>query len=518
MAGKRVLAGDGAVRQLVIGVDAMDWDLVRGWVSAGKLPVLARVIREGLCAELSTTAAQFPDTVWNSISTGANPAKYEKYFYVQYDAASMGLRHLTDDDVHTIPVWNVLSEAGRRVGVVDFPQSSRTEPLNGFHVARWGTHPDGGRATSYPAGLMEEIRARFGSHPVRNCDAAGDHPASLGDLRNRILDGVRAHGELFRWLMRKEPWDVFFAGFSASHCAGHHFWRTSEKLSSTIEEVYGAIDHEIGQMMEQAGPDVRCLIVSGHGMGPLCHASWNLGEILELLGYGNRPARGVPLAAKREGRVNPWRLLKMMVPGRVQYAIRAALPKWMQDRLLFRWYAGGQDWRGCPAFAVPNNDSVGAIRISVAGRDQDGLVEPGAEYDEVCRDLSAAFRELTDPETGRKLVLRVTLTHEEFRGPFLDRLPDITVLWDQSFSWDAVHSPRFGTLRVRRQDARSGSHTPHGFALMRGPGVAAGLVLEGHSIYDIAATILDWAGVEIPAHFDGRPLRVAEKLFSDAER
>jgi arylsulfatase A-like enzyme len=53
---------------------------------------------------------------------------------------------------------------------------------------------------------------------------------------------------------------------------------------------------------------------------------------------------------------------------------------------------------------------------------------------------------------------------------------------------------------------------------MRGPGVAAGLVLEGHSIYDIAATILDWAGVEIPAHFDGRPLRVAEKLFSDAER
>jgi predicted AlkP superfamily phosphohydrolase/phosphomutase len=169
-----------------------------------------------------------------------------------------------------------------------------------------------------------------------------------------------------------------------------------------------------------------------------------------------------------------------------------------------------------PGVCLPNNDSVGAIRISVAGRDQDGLVEPGAEYDEVCRDLSAAFRELTDPETGRKLVLRVTLTHEEFRGPFLDRLPDITVLWDQSFSWDAVHSPRFGTLRVRRQDARSGSHTTHGFALMRGPGVAAGLVLEGHSIYDIAATILDWAGVDAPAHFDGLPFVL--KSLANTER
>ena len=269
-------------------------------------------------------------------------------------------------------------------------------------------------------------------------------------------------------------------------------------------------------MIEQAGPHVRCLIVSGHGMGPLRHASWNLDEILEQLGYGNKPARNLPVQAEREARANPWRLLKMIVPGPLQYAIKATLPKPMQDRLLFRWYAGRQDWKGRRAFAVPNNDSVGAIRISVAGRDKDGLVQPGAEYDQACRDISTALAELTDPKTGRKVVQRITLAHEEFSGPFLDRLPDITVLWDQSFAWDTLHSPRFGTLRVRRQDARSGSHTPYGFALMQGPGVPAGAVLEGHSIYDIAATILEGAGVEIPAHFDGRPFQL--KSLANTER
>ena len=103
---------------------------------------------------------------------------------------------------------------------------------------------------------------------------------------------------------------------------------------------------------------------------------------------------------------------------------------------------------------------------------------------------------------------RATLSSEEFRGPFLSQLPDITVLWDQSFAWNAIHSPRLGTLRIRRQDARTGSHTPLGFVLVEGPGVPAGFALDEQSIYDIAPTILDAASVPIPAYCDGRPLPI----------
>jgi hypothetical protein len=47
-----------------------------------------------------------------------NPAKLEKFFYVQYDARTMGLRHVLDDAIQRSPFWHHLSEAGRRVGVV----------------------------------------------------------------------------------------------------------------------------------------------------------------------------------------------------------------------------------------------------------------------------------------------------------------------------------------------------------------------------------------------------------------
>jgi predicted AlkP superfamily phosphohydrolase/phosphomutase len=303
---------------------------------------------------------------------------------------------------------------------------------------------------------------------------------------------------------------VFFCVFAAPHCAGHHFWRYMEQpgdapggLSETIEQVYRAVDREIGEMIDLVGPDARVLVASGHGMGALCHASWNLPDILDLLGYGRRAARAAH--ANRKATVNPWRVLRLMLPGPLQYAIRNALPRRMQDRLLFLWYAGGRKFEGRRAFAVPNNESVGAIRISVKGRDRDGIVEPGPEYRAVCEDLASALSELTDPVTGRRVVRRVTLLADEFHGPYLQRLPDITVLWDQSFLWRSVESPRFGRLDIPRQDGRSGSHTPHGFALAVGRGIAANTELAGRSIYDIAATVLDCAGVPIPAHVDGKP-------------
>ncbi len=506
-------------RQLLIALDAMEWDLVKQWAAENKLPVFRRLIQEGTRAELSTTASQLPDTVWASLCTGTNPAKFEKYFYVQYDPATMGLKHVADDAIRGTPFWDYLSRAGVRVGVADVPKFPLSRSINGFQITNWGAHATKTARASSPPSLLRDVEARFGLHPVGDCDVVDATPRSRSQLRRRLLAGIELHGQLFRWLMREQQWDVFIASFSAAHCAGHHFWHYTDSthplhptedphgLADTLEQVYRAIDREICRLQDLAGPETRVMVFAGHGMGPVYHASWNLPEMLELWGYGRKPpARAQEVKQERKARVNPWRIVKMVVPGKAQYFIKSMLPKRMQDQFLFWWYAGGQKWQGCRAFAVPNNDSAGAIRISVRGRDRNGLVEPGEEYRSVGRDLAAALSELTDPATGRPVVKRVTITDEEFRGPFLYQLPDITVLWDQSFPWSSVYSPRFGTLRIRRQDGRTGTHTPHGFLLAAGPGIPANLELAGRSIYDIAPTVLQTAGVPIPAHLDGRPL------------
>lgn len=502
-------------RQLLVGLDAMEWSLVEKWANEGKLPTFRRLIEQGARAELSTTAAQLPDTVWSCIYTGCNPAKFEKFFYVQYDPTTMGLRQVLDDEIRRKPFWDYISAAGQRVGIADVPKFPLSQSLNGFQFTNWGAHATKTARVSSPSALINEIDSRFGKHPVGDCDKFDAKPDSLRELRRRVLEGVSKHGEVFRWLMREREWELFFASFSAAHCIGHHFWRgvdtTPERaeeaeLANAMEDVYRAIDREIGEMIALAGPDTRVLIVSGHGMGPIYHASWNLPQMLDLWGYGAGPPRRV--ASNNESnraRVNPWRVLKMAVPGPIQYAIKDRLPQFAQDQLLFLWYRGGKQWKGCRAFAIPNNDSVGAIRVSVRGRDRNGMIEP-ADYDRVCRDIADALCELTDKKGGRPLVKQVTLSHEQFRGPFLEQLPDLTVLWDQSFPWSTVYSPRFGMLKIKQQDARSGAHSARGFVLISGPSIPSGVELGPSSIYDIAPTVLRAANVPIPPDMDGQPL------------
>lgn len=496
----------------------MEWSLVRQWAQAGKLPTFQRLIEQGARFELASTAAQLPDTVWSCIYSGLNPGHFAKYFYVQYDAASGDLKMMDDDSIGATPFWRYLSDAGREVCVLDVPKFPVSR-MDGVYLANWGSHATKTRRASHPVDLLMEIDKRFGPHPVGECDAVDSKPQALKKLRGKILDGVRVRGELYRYLLGREDWDVFFAAFSETHCAGHHFWQfldpshrrynpaDPDGLRDTVESVYQAIDREIGELIQLAGAGTRVLVFSGHGMGPMWHASWNMQEILDALGFGKAGAAPVAAATSKEAGVNPWRLLKMALPGKVQYAVKAMLPRALQNELIFRWYAGSRDWAGRRAIAIPNNDSVGAIRILVQGRDRHGSV-PHAEYLGLCEDIAAGLLELRDAGTGRKVVLQVSFPQREFAGPYAEGLPDLAVLWDQSFAWDEITSPALGRLKIRMQDSRSGGHTPRGFLLASGYGESGGQDLGQATLYDLAPTVLRAAEVEPPASMQGRPLFV----------
>lgn len=198
----------GGTKQLLIGLDAAEWELITKWAREGKLPTFQRLIACGLRSRLATAAAQFPDAVWPVLCTSVNPAKLEKYFYVQYDPQTMGLRHVPDEAIKRAPFWDYLSQAGRRVGIVDAPKFPLSHSLNGFQPT-WGVHPVKSKPASSPASLLAEVESRFGPHPVGDCSTVDDKPEPLRKLRRRLLDGVRLRGQMIRWLMQERPWDVF---------------------------------------------------------------------------------------------------------------------------------------------------------------------------------------------------------------------------------------------------------------------------------------------------------------------
>jgi predicted AlkP superfamily phosphohydrolase/phosphomutase len=109
------------------------------------------------------------------------------------------------------------------------------------------------------------------------------------------------------------------------------------------------------------------------------------------------------------------------------------------------------------------------------------------------------------------VVMQVAFPHQEFPGPFADGLPDLTILWDQSFAWHEIVSPALGHLKIRTQDSRSGSHTPRGFLLASGYSEVAQDIGRA-SLYDIAPTVLHAAGLSAPASMQGRPLFVEDVM------
>ncbi len=290
-------------RQLVFGLDACDWTLVQRFCAEGKLPTFQRLLKEGAHGALRSTAEVLPDTVWSCIYSGQNPATFDKYFYVQYDPSTRDLRHVEDDGFTKRPFWKLLSEAGRSVGVVDAVKFPCTTPLHGFMIANWGAHATKAKKESTPPGLWAEAEQRFGRNPVGDVDRIDSSTASRTDMRDRLLRGAAMRRDLLCWLAREQRWDLLFAGFSEMHQAGHHYWHgidptherhaeiVAQGLADTLPRVYAAVDDALGATIEAAGQGVSVMVVAGHGMGPLRHASWHLGEILDYLGYGRRPAR-----------------------------------------------------------------------------------------------------------------------------------------------------------------------------------------------------------------------------------
>jgi predicted AlkP superfamily phosphohydrolase/phosphomutase len=445
-----------------------------------------------------------------------NPAKLGKYFYIQYDAAEARLRYAADAEILALPFWRRLDEAGVRAGIVDVPHMPPSAMTVGFSVSYWGAHDNVHDTRSSPAELQAEIRDRCGAHPVDDCEKFDADLRSRRALRASILEGIGTHGRLFRWLMTTRPWDVFFGVFSASHCVGHHFWEDTplngdgtgqeeSEFAGTVEEVYRAIDREVGALVDLVGEETRVMLVAAHGMGPLRHASWNLNQMLDLLGLSGLTSATTDPRAHRAP-FNLWRTLRMALPSRWQYALKERLPKSWQDHLVCLWYSGRRDFAGRRAFAVPHNDIVGAIRISLEGRDRGGIVTPGVDYERLLTSIEEALTGLTDPATGRAVVADVIRPQKEFSGPFAARLPDLCVRWNADFEWHAVRSPAFGVLRLRRLDSRTGSHTSHGFLLAEGPGFPRGATFDGCSTLDNAPTVLQGAGLAVPSELDGRSL------------
>src|SRR4051812_30685801 len=509
---------------MVVALDAADPGLVREFAAAGEMPAMARLLREAAAVETLAPMGVFVGANWSALFTATGPDRH--HFLCWEEIRGGTYDHVETDPtwVRGTPLWRHLSNAGKRVAVLDVPHTI-AKPLNGAMLVEWGCHDRHLGTGSWPPELAGELADRHGDHygsmpfhrgqfapcDYRHRDGAERTADETAALFDDICRGVENKRRVSLDLLDRGGWDLFFTVSGESHCVGHQLWHLHEaehprhdpQLAARIggdpmHQVYRRLDRLVGEHLERLGPDDTAYVVMAHGMAAHHDGTHLLDQVLNRLEWGLDNPRGFGLgtrAAAEAARLVP-PALRMRAFGRAAPPLRRHTASPGLDPLPPR---ESRRW-----FLTPNNTVVGAVRLNLAGREPGGRIQPD-DRRAVLDWLSKRLGELVNLDTGGPVVRRCVVADDVYRRSHGDSFGDLYVEWERDAPIERVWSPATGTVAVPYEHWRQGDHVREGLTLAVGPGIRAGRRSRVHSIPDLGATIAAAAGVALP-DADGRPI------------
>jgi predicted AlkP superfamily phosphohydrolase/phosphomutase len=192
--------------------------------------------------------------------------------------------------------------------------------------------------------------------------------------------------------------------------------------------------------------------------------------------------------------------------------LKSSLPGAVQDGIADFWVAESRDWSTTRAFPLCG-DLEGLIQVNLRGRERDGIVEPGAEYENLVSEITYGLRSFIRLDTGLPLVTAMHRGEEVWPEAARCRpLPDLIVKTDEhsTLNLPGVRSPAFGTVVNyacgRRYDWRSGHHLGVGWFVAAGNDIPANMTLPKVHELDLSATVHALLRTEHPNPMRGQPI------------
>ncbi len=254
---------------------------------------------------------------------------------------------------------------------------------------------------------------------------------------------------------------MFFRCLDETHPANRG--KEIERFKNVIADLYVRMDNLIGRVLEKVNEKTVVIVMSDHGFTQF----------------------------KRGVNINTWLFLNgylTLRDGSTQSG---------------EWFKG-VDWEKTRAFSL----GLTGVFINRKGRESRGIVEEGLELQNLRRELITKLRGLMDEETGARAIVEVVNTEESFSGPYTYDAPDLLIGYNEGYrsSW-ACATGRV-TDRVFEDNTKhwSGDHCV-------APRLVPGVLFINRKIQsstphitDIAPTVLQLLGVDVPRYMKGKPL------------
>ena len=511
---------------VVFGIDGGSLKLIAKWKD--ELPNFRQIMEEGSYGELESTIPPKTCPAWPCMFTGKNPGKLNMYDFTtvrlgkQYE---LGIHNSVD--YHSTSLWKILNDYGRDVGLLNIPMTFPPHKVNSFMVCGIGAPETRKSNYTYPPSLKKILDKLVGGYeifPPIAPPTVGREERYLSILSEMVDKRVKAA----IYLMNHFSWDLFVCVFYALDQVQHHFWHHMDethplhhatKYQNAIRDFYQKVDAAIGALFKEIPSGANILVVSDHGFDSI-HGNFAVNRWLEdnqFLKFRDKTHKSKTNAILYKTRnllltyinINLLRFISRLLPK----ALVGKLAILNEHKNRFSEIYKSIDWSQTKAYGL---GSMGMISVSLKGREPEGIVEPGEEYEETRNAIISRLKKLVNPQTGEALPIKVSKREEVYHGQYLSRAPDILFLIDkypqaiavgeQSVWVDLSRSEYLGWM---------GWHDQQGVFMAYGPDINRGR-LSDLKIYDIMPTILHMLGLPIPGDVDGRVLTEIFKPGSKA--
>ena len=490
---------NGRRRVLVIGLDGATFRLLGPFAASGEMPELARLMAAGCHGELRSTYPPLTPPAWSSFMTGKNPGKHGVVSFRRPPAGYRTGDFISAKTLKAKTLWELVGEAGLTVGSLHVVPSYPVRPVNGFMVSCM-LSPPGAKDIIYPP----EFCSLLGEDYVISLEPPTQLVASHADYRAQALDylarlrrlGQRRLEATLR-PMKERPCDLLSVIFYEPDRVQHFFWQhltgtgppevapaVIEEIASHARAIYRDLDVAVGELRQASGPDTVTFIISDHGFGPA-------------------PSRFV--------HVNRWLADNGWLHVHRSWRLRRRLAKRLPANLRKRWDTVENvfvNWSRSYAWCDAMETRSAALWLNVEGRQPQGRIRPGAEYERLREEIRQGLAELRDD--GRPVFEQVARREDVYHGPMTELAPDLLLYANPT------HGLRFNgprpELRARATFVDfidygfTGAHEPAGIYIVAGPDIAALGRQDTKPIESLAPTILSLLGLPIPDGMDAGPL------------
>jgi hypothetical protein len=241
---------------------------------------------------------------------------------------------------------------------------------------------------------------------------------------------------------------------------------------SPLEQCYAGLDRKLGMLLDQEERSTNVIVLFNLGMGPHYEGTHLVAPILRRLHRWLVAPDGA-----RTGRVLrrtlvalPRSLARLVTP----FAVRAVRQQgWRTEDTELAGMLTGDERRGQAFFQALTDHEVGGVRLNLAGREDDGVVDPN-QADTMLRWLEQQFRALVDLATGRPIVARTMRCQDLYPTATDPGLADLYLEWTSERPLERVWSPTIGVLHVEPPEGHTGSHRDTAMVVARGPDIVPG--------------------------------------------